>query len=96
MPEQEVKEHFGRLVELQNSVDRKKNEAMVGKTVEVLCEGLSRTNINRFTGRTEGNKIVNFTADVKNCQEATGKFVKVYIDSAQTWSLDGHAVEWEK
>ena len=96
VPEEEVKEHFGKLVELQNSVDRKKNEAMVGKTVEVLCEGLSRTNIKRFTGRTEGNKIVNFTADIKNCSEAAGKFVKVYIDSAQTWSLDGHAVEWEE
>ena len=96
VPEEEVKEHFGKLVELQNSVDRKKNEAMVGKTVEVLCEGFSRTNIKRFTGRTEGNKIVNFTADIKNCSEAAGKFVKVYIDSAQTWSLDGHAVEWEE
>lgn len=95
VPEDEVKAHFGRLVELQNSIDRKKNEVMVGTTVEVLCEGFSRTNINRFTGRTEGNKIVNFTSDIKNCREAAGKFVKVYIDSAQTWSLDGHAVEWE-
>jgi len=68
---------------------------MVGKVVEVLCEGLSRTNINRFTGRTEGNKIVNFVADVKCLREAEGKFVKVYIEKAQTWSLEGHAVEWE-
>ena len=56
---------------------------------------MSRTNINRFTGRTEGNKIVNFAADVKCLREAEGKFVKVYIEKAQTWSLEGHAVEWE-
>ena len=96
VPEENVKERFDRLVELQSSVDRAKNEAMVGKVVEVLCEGLSRTNINRFTGRTEGNKIVNFTADVKCLREAEGKFVKVYIEKAQTWSLEGYAVEWEQ
>ena len=94
VPEDIVKERFGRLVELQNSIDRQKNEAMVGKTVEVLCEGFSRTNIKRLTGRTEGNKIVNFTAEIPDF-DVKGKFVKVYIDSAQTWSLDGHAISWE-
>ncbi len=91
-----VKDRFGRLLELQNTISREKNEACVGKTLEVLCEGLSRTNVSRFTGRTEGNKIVNFTAEKISAAEAEGKFVKVYIDNAQTWSLEGHALEWEE
>ncbi len=91
-----VKDRFNRLLELQNTVCRELNEACVGKTYEVLCEGLSRTNEERFTGRTEGNKIVNFTAEHKTAAELEGKFVNVVIDSAQTWSLEGHAVGWEE
>lgn len=91
-----VKDRFNRLLELQNTVCRELNEACVGKTYEVLCEGLSRTNAERFTGRTEGNKIVNFTAEHKTAAELEGKFVNVVIDSAQTWSLEGHAVGWEE
>ena len=91
-----VKDRFNRLLELQNTISREENEACVGKTFEVLCEGLSRTNSTRFTGRTEGNKIVNFTAEAISAADVEGKFVKVLIDSAQTWSLDGHALEWEE
>ena len=90
--EKTVKDRFNRLLELQNTISREINDTCVGNTYEVLCEGVSRTNENRFTGRTEGNKIVNFTAD-RNPVAGGGKFVKVYIDSAQTWSLEGHAIE---
>lgn len=62
----------------------------------MLCEGVSRTNPARLTGRTEGNKIVNFTADGICAADAEGKFAKVYIDAAQTWSLEGRALEWEE
>jgi len=91
-----VKQRFGRLLELQNTISRAVNETCAGKTFEVLCEGLSRTNAKRFTGRTEGNKIVNFTAENVPSNGVEGRFAKVYIDSAQTWSLEGHALEWEE
>ena len=94
--EELVKDRFGRLLELQNTISREKNEACTGKTFEVLCEGVSRTNPARLTGRTEGNKIVNFTADGVCAADAEGKFAKVYIDAAQTWSLEGRALEWEE
>ena len=43
-----------------NETARAKNEALVGKTVQILCEGPSKTNAERLTGRTPQNKIVVF------------------------------------
>ena len=95
VPSEVVHERFNRLLDAQNKVCRAHNEACVGKTLEVLCEGVSRTNDARLTGRTESNKIVNFTAENISADDAAGRFVKVYIENAQTWSLEGRAVEWE-
>ncbi|MDR3120607.1 MAG: tRNA (N6-isopentenyl adenosine(37)-C2)-methylthiotransferase MiaB [Clostridiales bacterium] len=55
-------ERFSRLVELQNGVSLKKNRRLLGSRVTVLCEGLSKTNPERLTGRTPGGRVVNFTA----------------------------------
>lgn len=85
VPEDIVKKRFARLLTLQNLISREINDSCVGKTFTVLAEGISRTNKNRYTGRTEGNKIVNFISDT----EVTGRLVKVKIESAQTWSLEG-------
>ncbi len=87
VPEEVVKERFERLLELQNTIDREINETYVGRTVEVLVEGRSRTNAQRYTGRTTGNKIVNFTGD----RDATGELIEVVIDEAATWSLGGYS-----
>lgn len=87
VPEDAVKERFDRLIEVQNRIDREINENYVGKTVEVLAEGRSRTNPDKYTGRTEGNKIVNFTSN----RDVTGTFVQVRIEEAATWSLNGTA-----
>ncbi|MBQ8827580.1 MAG: tRNA (N6-isopentenyl adenosine(37)-C2)-methylthiotransferase MiaB [Clostridia bacterium] len=82
-----VKDRFERLLDVQNKISREINEECVGKTFDVLVEGLSRTSDTHYTGRTEGNKIVNFTCD----RDFTGKIIPVKIVSAQTWSLDGIA-----
>ncbi len=90
VPESVMKARFDRLLKLQNTISREINESMVGQTVDVLCEGASRTNEARMTGRTAGNKIVNFAgAD----QSVRGKTVRVRIDHVQTWSLEGTVVE---
>ena len=86
VPEAAAKERFDRLVKLQNDISYKKNLALVGKTVEVLCEGVSKTNGDRLTGRTPGGKVVNFTAAVDG---AVGTYMDVRIEKARTWSLDG-------
>ncbi|MBP5312102.1 MAG: tRNA (N6-isopentenyl adenosine(37)-C2)-methylthiotransferase MiaB [Clostridia bacterium] len=89
VPEEIVKERFGRLLELQNRISREISEGYLGKTVEVLCEGFSKTNLSRYTGRTDGNKIVNFTSP----ENVTGRLVNVKIESIQTWSLEGSVTE---
>ena len=90
VPEEVVKERFARLTELQNRISLEKNLEMIGTVQEVLAEGRSKTDITKFTGRTGGNKIVNFTADnAREAETLAGKLCRVNIEGAQTWSLEG-------
>ena len=88
VPEDVIKDRFKRLQEVQNKICLEKNEDMVGKIVEVLVEGTSKSNENRYTGRTDGNKIVNFDSEI----DFTGQIVPIKIKSAQTWYLHGEII----
>ena len=48
------------LLDVVNRHARAAHDALVGQEVEILCEGPSKTNPRRLTGRTPGNKIVVF------------------------------------
>jgi tRNA-2-methylthio-N6-dimethylallyladenosine synthase len=77
-----------RLIELQalqTSISQKNNGKMVGKKVQVLVEGKSKTDDNRYTGRTECNKIVNFEAR----RGKKGEILTVAITGSFTHSLNG-------
>jgi len=87
LPHADKLRRFNRLLEVQNAISLRKNEALVGKTLRVLCEGPSRTDKSVLTGHTEGNRVVNFTG-----KAAEGQFVRVRIDKAQTWTLTGTVV----
>ncbi len=87
--EETKKERFDRLLALQNTISREINDELLGKEVEVLVEGLSKSSKTTYTGRTRENKIVNF----KGSPEIVGKLVTVKIDTIQTWSLVGKVVE---
>lgn len=95
IPEDVVNERFKRLVDTQNRISREKNEALEGKTLCVLVEGPSRTDPSRLTGRSEGNKVVNFDVDAAALKERclnkpeAGDIVPVKITRAETWSLEG-------
>lgn len=89
VPEDVVKARFDRLLDLQNRIDREINDTYEGKTVEVLVEGPSKNNPDKFCGRTSGNKVVNFTCDEKYA----GKIIKVKITEAATWNLNGEALK---
>ena len=52
----------------------------------------SKNNPEKFSGRTEGNKIVLFDGD----DSMTGNFVMVHITEAQTFALKGDVVADEK
>src|SRR4051795_8150839 len=81
-----VKRHrMERLVELVQRRARERAQRFVGRTVDVLVEGPSRTDPMRLRGRSAHNKTVNFdgTAD-------QGEFVEVEITSATSTTLAGH------
>lgn len=89
LTDEEKHRNFDRMLELQNEISRRKNEAYTGTVQQVLTEGASKTNPETMTGRTEGGKVVNFKA--KDC--AIGQIVNVKITNAQTWSLTGEVAE---
>ena len=92
IPEHITGERFARLIDTQNEISLTKNQPYTDKTVRVLVDGRSKNNPDKFSGRTEGNKIVLFDGD----DSMTGKFVTVHITEAQTFALKGDVVADEK
>jgi len=76
------------LLEIVNESARRINERLVGRTLEVLCEGPSKTNRSRLMGRTRTNKIVLFEGP----EEFVGVLVNVRIERATGFSLYGTPV----
>jgi len=92
MPEQieeRVKEERNQdLLRIVNESARRAGERLVGRDVEVLCEGPSKTNPARLMGRTRTNKIVVFEGDEK----LAGEILDVRIQRANGFSLYGTPV----
>ena len=78
------RERMGRLVELVQRRARERAERFVGRTMEVLVEGPSRTDPARLRGRTRHNKTVNFDGTA-----APGELVQVEITAATSTTLSG-------
>ena len=64
------------------------NERLVGRNLEILCEGPSRTNAARLMGRTRTNKIVVF----EGVSEHVGQIFDIHIAQANGFSLYGRPV----
>jgi tRNA-2-methylthio-N6-dimethylallyladenosine synthase len=79
------RERMGRLVELVQERARERAQRFVGRTLDVLVEGPSRTDPSRLRGRSRHNKTVNFDGVAE-----PGEFVQVEIDSATSTTLSGH------
>lgn len=73
-----------RLMALQKRVSIEVMSEWVGKRVEVLVEGLSRTNSSRRFGRTPHNRVVNFDGDAP-----VGALIEVAVDFSSQSSLGG-------
>jgi len=71
----------GRIIQQTLEISR----GMVGKTERVLVERLSRKDVAQLAGRTENNRVVNFTCDA----DVIGQFVWVRITEALPNSLRG-------
>jgi tRNA-2-methylthio-N6-dimethylallyladenosine synthase len=73
------------LLAVVNDLARAKNEALVGGTLEVLCEGPSKTNAGRLMGRSRTNKIVIFEGSPRH----VGGLFDVRITRSTGFSLYG-------
>ena len=73
------------IIDLQRTISLSRNSTMIGTTVEVLVEGLSKKSKYDFCGRTDTNKMVIFP---KN-GDAIGDYIGVHIERANSATLFG-------
>ena len=84
--DEKVKEQRNRdLLSIVDAAARLSGEKMVGQFVEVLCEGPSKTNAARLTGRTRTNKIVVFEGP----GHLAGELIDLHVQQANGFSLYG-------
>jgi tRNA-2-methylthio-N6-dimethylallyladenosine synthase len=88
VPDAVKSERFTRLLALQNEISLEKNQPLVGKTLRVLCDGVSKTNEALCQGRTDQGKIAFFPCD----PSLMGKYVNVCIERADSYALYGTRV----
>ncbi|HXP38345.1 MAG TPA: tRNA (N6-isopentenyl adenosine(37)-C2)-methylthiotransferase MiaB [Solirubrobacteraceae bacterium] len=77
-------ERMERLLEAVQRGARERAQRFVGRTLDVLVEGSSRTDPDRLRGRTRHNKVVNFAG-----LASPGELTQVRIDSATSQTLAG-------
>ena len=82
---QEKQRWFDRLLQVQNRISREKNAEYVGRTVEVLVDGVSEDPDFDLTGRTRGFKLVH----LRGGRELIGRTVEVEITRSSTVALFG-------
>ena len=62
---------------------------MVGSKQRILVEGISKKNADEISGRTDNNRVVNFSGN----KELIGRFVNVQITEALPHSLRGEVFD---
>ena len=83
-------EKLARLQELQQfqkTIQEELHAPWIGRTVEVLVEGESKSDPSRLTGRTPENRIVNFTGRAR-----PGELARVQVESATAYALGGRKI----
>ncbi len=89
VPREEKTRRLLEVQKMQQEISTEKNRALIGRRVELLVEGVSPKDSRRLTGRTRGNKIVNFPGR----SSLAGKFVSVKITAAGFVALAGEIDE---
>ncbi|MBK5111612.1 MAG: tRNA (N6-isopentenyl adenosine(37)-C2)-methylthiotransferase MiaB [Thermoleophilia bacterium] len=78
------KERMAALVELVQERAKQRAQRFIGRSIEVLVEGPSRSDPSRIRGRSRHNKAVNFDGTAE-----PGQLVEVEIETATSQSLSG-------
>jgi tRNA-2-methylthio-N6-dimethylallyladenosine synthase len=85
LPEEVKEERNQRLLKLVNEIAGRRYEALVGKQVQILVEGLSKRNETRYSGRTRCNRIVVFEGSPRQ----VGELLDLRITRAGSFTLYG-------
>ena len=85
VPEEIKVARLNEIIALQNHLSLEANQKCVGKTYEVLVEGVSKRSREQLFGRTEQNKVVVFD----RANHKIGDFVQVVITEASSATLKG-------
>ena len=83
------KRRLTEIIAIQSVSSLEQNQKSIGKTYEVLIEGVSKKNDQEFKGRTSQNKVVIFPREDYKLSE----FVKVKIKSCSSATMIGEAIE---
>ncbi|HEX5791073.1 MAG TPA: tRNA (N6-isopentenyl adenosine(37)-C2)-methylthiotransferase MiaB [Luteolibacter sp.] len=89
LDEREKEDRNQRLLEVINRIAREKNAELIGTRQQVLCEGPSKNNATRLSGRTPHHKIVIFDGDPLRL---TGQIVEVDVRESSGFTLYGTLV----
>lgn len=89
VPEEVKVRRLNEIIALQNELSAESNQRCVGKTYEVLVEGVSKRSRDQLYGRTEQNKVVVFDRGMHRI----GDFVKVRITESSSATLKGETLE---
>ncbi len=92
VPAEVKKERLARLQQLLATQAQRISRQMVGTVQRILVEGPSKKDPAQQAGRTENNRVVNFTGD----PALAGQFVEVRITEALPNSLRGELLEPER
>jgi tRNA-2-methylthio-N6-dimethylallyladenosine synthase len=84
VPHELKRERMERLVDVVQRIQRERAQRFVGRTMEVLVEGPSRTDASKLRGRTRHNKTVNFPGLAQ-----PGELAQVEITGATSTTLAG-------
>ena len=85
VPEDTKLRRLNEMIALQNELSAESYQKDIGKTVEVLAEGISKRSRAQFYGRTPQNKVVVFDRG----QHRIGDFVKVKVTESSSATLKG-------
>jgi tRNA-2-methylthio-N6-dimethylallyladenosine synthase len=88
IPEEVKGRRLQEIIALQNDISKQKNQAFIGKVVEVLVEADSKRSAVEWMGRNDQNVVVVFPKEGYK----KGDLVKVLVESASTTTLRGKAI----
>jgi tRNA-2-methylthio-N6-dimethylallyladenosine synthase len=89
VPEEVKLERLHTLIELQKQISKRKNQRMIGRTLQVLVDAKSKRDKDKWKGKTRTNK----TAVIQEDKNILGTIVPVKILDADSFTLLGRLEE---